>query len=289
LLTCIAVLQNSLTRGARTIISLAYFSPNLHGVDLSGLIHVTDMGILELTTKSLPLEWIRLNGVTSLGDSSISAIVKTCPYLREFEICDLPFLTAISVRDLWSYARNLRVLRMARCRSLTDKAFPAPRGDGELDAVGPDFKPLPLLPTCENWELPPLILPHASENLRVLDLSGCTQLTDTAIEGIVLHAPRIQNFALSGCSQLTDKAVISICALGRCLHTLNLGHITTISDRAIIKLARSCPNLKSIDLACTFAFLFLPFHAVITRGCQFVAFSPTCPFSKSPGWQTYVA
>src|SRR5262245_40164195 len=95
--------------GARTVISLASSAPNLQGADFSGLIYVTDTSILELTTKSLPLEWMRLNGVTALTDSSISAIVKSCPYLRELELCDLPFLTATSVRDLWTYSRKLRV------------------------------------------------------------------------------------------------------------------------------------------------------------------------------------
>jgi F-box and leucine-rich repeat protein GRR1 len=60
---------------------------------------------LELTNKSLPLQWLILNGAKGLTDPSISAVAKTCSRLIELELCDLPLLTPVSVRDIWSYSR----------------------------------------------------------------------------------------------------------------------------------------------------------------------------------------
>jgi len=98
-------------------------------------------------------------------------------------------------------------------------------------------------------ELPPLILRYTADNLRVLDLSNC-KITDEAIEGIVMHAPRIQTFILSGCSLLTDRALESISKLHDHLDVLMLAHVFNITDRAVVKLARSCTNLRCVDVAC---------------------------------------
>lgn len=254
----------------RTIVLLAEKAINLQGINLSGCVQITDVGILELATKSPPLQWIQLNGVTGITDPSVSAIAKTCSRLIELELCDLPLLTPLSVRDLWSFSRSvvvvrisrilsahiicrkLRTLRLARCSLLTEKAFPSPLGSKLPDTVGSE-KPLPPRPSTWLDTLPPLVLRHSAENLRVLDLTSC-KVTDDAIEGIVLHAPKIQSLILSGCSLLTDRAIQSICKLGEHLDVLILAHVFNITDRAIVKLARHCLNLRCVDVACEFSY-----------------------------------
>lgn len=89
----------------RTLVLLAANAINLQGLNIANCTHVTDVGVLELTTKSLPLNWLVLNGVVGLTDSSISAIAKTCSRLIELEICGLPLLTPVAVRDIWSFSR----------------------------------------------------------------------------------------------------------------------------------------------------------------------------------------
>lgn len=90
----------------RTIVTLAEKAINLVGLNLSGCSQITDVGVLELTNKSLPLQWIQLNGVVGLTDPSISAIAKTCSRLLELEVCNLPLLTPVAVRDIWSFSRS---------------------------------------------------------------------------------------------------------------------------------------------------------------------------------------
>jgi F-box and leucine-rich repeat protein GRR1 len=149
--------------------------------------------------------------------------------------------------------RKLRTLRLARCPLLTDKAFPAippSRSSTPLSHPNGYEKPLPPRPTTWMDELPPLILRHTADNLRILDLSFIGGLTDTAIEGIVGHAPKIQHLRLSGCKQLTDKALESISKLGDNLDVLMLAHVSNITDRGVVKLARSCTNLRCVDVGC---------------------------------------
>jgi F-box and leucine-rich repeat protein GRR1 len=89
----------------RTIVLLAENAINLQGIDLSGCHQVTDVAIFELAANSLPLQWIQLNGVVGLTDPSITALAKTCSRLTVMELCDLPLLSALSVRDIFTFSR----------------------------------------------------------------------------------------------------------------------------------------------------------------------------------------
>ncbi|KNZ74810.1 SCF E3 ubiquitin ligase complex F-box protein grrA [Termitomyces sp. J132] len=211
----------------RTMVLLARKAINLRNVDLSGCDQVTDVGILELAAKSLPLQSLQLSGVTGMTDPSVSAIAKTCSRLVELDLCNLPLLTPVAVRDVWSFSRKLRTLRLARCPLLTDKSFPS--------ALEPN-------------RLPPLVLRHSAENLRVLDLTSCG-ITDDAIEGIVAHAPKIQSLILSGCTMLTNRALESISKLGEHLDVLMLAHVSSITDAAVVKVTRACGNLRCVDVS----------------------------------------
>ncbi|KAJ7765037.1 hypothetical protein DFH07DRAFT_811215 [Mycena maculata] len=233
----------------RTIVLLAETAINLEGIDLSGCA-VTNIAVFELAAK-LPLQWIQLNGLVGLTDPCITALVKTCSRLVELELTDLPLLSAISVRDIFTYSRKLRTLRLARCPLLTDKAFPAVSASRSSTPVAYPKgyeKPLPAKPTTWLDELPPLTLRHTADNLRILDLSFINGLTDAAIEGIVSHAPKIQHLRLSGCKLLTDRALESICQLGDHLDVLMLAHVANITDRGVVKLARACTNLRCVDV-----------------------------------------
>jgi F-box and leucine-rich repeat protein GRR1 len=155
-------------------------------------------------------------------------------------------------------------LRLANSPLLTDKAFPSPFQKDQSSDLTPD-KPLPHRPTTWLEQLPPLILRHSADSLRVIDLSQC-KITDDAVEGIVSHAPRIQTFILSGCSLLTDKSLESISKLRDRLDVLMLAHVCNITDRGIINLARACNNLRCIDVACEwFLSTFLPFISAFSR------------------------
>lgn len=232
----------------KTIVRLARDNPNLQGLDLTGCKYVSDVAIVELVSQAPPLQWLQLSGVV-LTDPTVSAMAKTFSKLVELELCDEPLLSAVSVRDIWTYSRKLRMVRLARCPLLTDKALPSPIKKGGKPATGTD-KPLPHRPSTWLDGLPPLILRHTAVDLRVLDLSYCTKLTDEGIEGVLVHAPSLHTLSLAGCTNLTDRSVENICKLGVQLGSVTLAHVWQVTDAAIVKLARACLGLKSVDAAC---------------------------------------
>ncbi|KIK29314.1 hypothetical protein PISMIDRAFT_524928, partial [Pisolithus microcarpus 441] len=232
----------------RTIIELAKTIGGLRGLQINGCKYVSDVSILELVTKAPPLEYLYVGGGVVLTDPTISAIAKTFPKLQELDLSEGPLITAVSVRDVWSFSRRLRCLSLARCPQLTDTAFPYRVKDIGKKPETED-KPLPHRPLTWIEQLEPLMLRHTAVDMRVLDLSGLTKITDEAVAGVVVHCPVLDNLSLAGCTSLTDDALESVSKLGVSLSMLNLARIPHITDSGVMKLAHECVELRSIDLA----------------------------------------
>jgi F-box and leucine-rich repeat protein GRR1 len=88
------------------------------------------------------------------------------------------------------------------------------------------------------------------EQLRILDLTSCTRLTDRAVEKIIDVAPRLRNLVLAKCRNITDAAVFAISRLGKNLHYVHLGHCVHLTDEAVKRLVHSCNRIRYIDLGC---------------------------------------
>ncbi|KAJ2925664.1 hypothetical protein H1R20_g11430, partial [Candolleomyces eurysporus] len=106
------------------------------------------------------------------------------------------------------------------------------------------------LPGLTAVDLCPLVVHQGLTNLRLLNLSCCTRITDVAIEGIIACAPGLRTLALKRCPLLTDRSVKAICNLGRSLHYLNLAHVEQITEESVKRLAQSCNRLRYVDFSC---------------------------------------
>ncbi|KAI0082474.1 RNI-like protein [Panus rudis PR-1116 ss-1] len=231
----------------RAVVALASSTKKLQGINLGGCKKLTDKGVLALAVNCPLLRRVKLSHVEQVTDDAVSALAKSCPLLLEIDLNNCKNVTDVSVRDLWTHSTNMREMRLSHCVELTDAAFPAsPRSEPSL-VNGPN--PFPTSSFLLGDKPPPLRVPKPFEHLRMLDLTGCANITDEAIEGIISVAPKIRNLVLAKCTQLTDAAVESICALGKHLHYLHLGHASAITDRSITSLARACTRLRYIDLA----------------------------------------
>ena len=281
----------------RSLVSLAQTTTDLRKIDLSGCKQLTDVGVLELASQANRLEVVKLNGISGLTDPSISVLVRSLPRLVELDAADLPLATSYSVRDIWTFGKKLRKVRLCRCAHLDDKGFPisfdtfrrsslvtdthAPVIPGRLSSMPEphttlegesDRRSIFGLRAAEaiagnrisSWldAMAPLILPafHLLEQLHTLDLTQCRKITDAAVAGIVAHAPRLQHIHLAGCSLLTNAALERLCSLTTHLESLTISHADKITDPAIVDLVHSCPRLEVVDISCKFLCCPLPFH-----------------------------
>lgn len=95
-----------------------------------------------------------------------------------------------------------------------------------------------------------LLQQHPSyQQLRLVDFTGISLISDISIDILVQAAPKIRSLVLNKCSLITDHGVLSISKLGRYLHFLHLGHCSNITDASIQRLALVCPRLRYLDMA----------------------------------------
>lgn len=140
--------------------------------------------------------------------------------MLEIDLHNCKLVTSRSITALLSHGRQLRELRVNHCILITDAAF--------LDIPKSLF----------------------FDSLRILDLTGCVQLRDDAVERIIDTSPRLRNLVLAKCKEITDRSVLAITKLGKNLHYIHLGHCGNITDEAVIQLVKLCNRIRYIDLAC---------------------------------------
>lgn len=259
---------------------------DLQGVYLFGCSKITDAGIIKLS-QCQALKRIRLGGCQRITEVGIHAILETCHNMTELDVtnCAQPNLhllptppedeessandnnpgidlaagPAITINrdDIGYEAQQQALARVDFVNGTTDVSHDA---GGMSD---PLVRHILLMRrqlrelrigsspriTSAAFALPSSVRLNA---LRLIDLTACSQVTDTVVEQIVSFAPRLHNIVLAKCSSITDRSLISLTKLGLGLHYLHLGHCYNVTDRGILALVRDCQRLQYIDIAnCT--------------------------------------
>ncbi|KAK4684638.1 F-box and leucine-rich repeat protein GRR1, partial [Tremellales sp. Uapishka_1] len=247
--------EDTAVRGVNddVLATIAKSCTRLQGLNLSGCRVVGDDGILQIAECTRNLRRIKIPNCNFVTDRSLVKLTQNCPLLLEMDLADVPQLSNAAAYSIFLHSAHLRELRFNGNTNLTDDGFPdlpylaSLTGEEAARAVGdlPWFASTPM-PT------PTLLRPVAEtfDQLRSVDLTGCAQIGDLAIEHLVSNAPKLRTLTLAKCPLLTDNALESIERLGKHLHYLHLGHVALITDAAVTRLARSCTRMRYVDFAC---------------------------------------
>ncbi|SPN98717.1 related to protein GRR1 [Cephalotrichum gorgonifer] len=204
----------------KTIVAIAENCKRLQGLNISGCHNVSNESMIELAKACRYIKRLKLNGCHQLRDEAIQAFADNCRNILEIDLHECINVSNAPITSLFLQGQALRELRLAGCELVSDSAF---------------------------LSLPPN---RTYENLRILDLTACTRLTDAAVQKIIDVAPRLRNVVLSKCRNITDVAVHAISKLGKNLHYIHLGHCGQITDEAVKRLVHSCNRIRYIDLGC---------------------------------------
>ncbi|BFZ55844.1 SCF ubiquitin ligase complex subunit [Savitreella phatthalungensis] len=205
----------------RLLICLSQSSANLQGLNLSGCPSITDDAVILVANHCPELRRIKLSRCVAIADRAIDALAQSSRNLLELDIEACLAVTPGAVCRLLSCCKQLRDLKLSQCTQVTDLCFTSfPR--------------------------------ESLASLRMIDVTGCSRLTDMAVYHIVTAAPKLRSLAFTRCVNLTDRGVVQISRLGKYLHHLHLGHCSNLTDRSITFLVRYCSRLRYIDLACCY-------------------------------------
>ncbi|CAK7203741.1 SCF ubiquitin ligase complex subunit [Sporothrix eucalyptigena] len=203
-----------------TLFALAEHCRRLQGLNVSSCTKISNEGMIKLAESCKYIKRIKLNDCSQLTDEAVTAFAMNCPNILEIDLHQCRLITNQPITDLLAHGQALRELRLANCELISDSAF--------------------------------LSLPNDQvyEHLRILDLTSCVRLTDSAVDRIITVAPRLRNLVLAKCRNITDNAVHSIARLGKNLHYVHLGHCSQITDEAVKRLVHACNRIRYIDLGC---------------------------------------
>ncbi|CAH2061003.1 unnamed protein product [Thlaspi arvense] len=200
------------------------------GTKLKSFSLVNCFGIRDLTT-GLPtsasthcsaLRSLSVRNCPGFGDSNLAALGKLCPELEDIELFALKGVTESGFLHL--VQNSLVKVNFSGCSNLTDTVVSeiSAHNGWTLEVLNVDgctkITDASLVSIAENCEI-----------LSDLDVSKCS-ISDSGIQALASSDKlRIQILSMAGCSMVTDKSIPALVRLGSTLLGLNLQQCRSLS------------------------------------------------------------
>ncbi|KAI3836070.1 hypothetical protein MKW98_016374 [Papaver atlanticum] len=175
--------------------------------------------VLAQSPNSLPaLSSISLRGACRLTDGGIKSLVASAPSLCSVNLAACPLLSSTSIMYM-------------------------------ADALGSVLKEL-YLDDCQNIDMM-LSLPAIQklEFLEVLSLADIETVSDDFVSNFVTVCGRnLKELDFSGCSKLTDRSLKAVGEKCSALQTLHLANLLKLTDSSLGYLANGCRSIQTLKL-----------------------------------------
>lgn len=158
-------------------------------------------GIISMTSSQKSLVYLNLSSCTRLNNEALESICKKLPNLESLAISKCPKLTNEGLVHL-ALVEKLKFLDIARCPYVTS--------EGILNGICKikDCKLISLnISSLELDESVIIAIAENFKNLRILNMSNCSSVTDTSIQAIFKNLTLLSELFIKGCKSLTDAAL----------------------------------------------------------------------------------
>ena len=105
-------------------------------------------------------------------------------------------------------------------------------------------------------------LAHVSSNLKYLDVSELSAVTDNIVEGLGDYCPNLTDVCFNHC-KLTDGGMKKFCSKCKMLQSVSITGCQDISDDSIIALSTNCTSLKRVYLGWCVKLTEKSLHALV--------------------------
>ena len=199
----------------------AYCAASLSSLSLASCWNISPSALIDLAVKAPNLKSLNLSNCRKLNDQALFKIINTAYKLEEL---DIGYCKHISDRSMHCIALHasprLKVLKMARCTSITDAGF-------------------------GYWSYAPTGFPR----MTTLVLRDCTFLSDNSIVALTNSCTALEHLNLSFCCALSDTSV-EVLSLGlRNLKSLDLAFCgSAVSDSSLQSIGHHLQGLRSLSV-----------------------------------------
>ena len=267
---------------------IAEHLPRLQTLNLGGCYQISDRGLCALFRGCKHLEKVTLQNLPRLSNPTVDAARSSIVMYKKLHSIDLSGCTNFTDEALMKMLEDdccgcIRELHLCRCVQLK-MGLVGFRRKGNMTTT--NCRTLGLCHTSLvsdstlSWlaegcsHLQSLDLSHCRfpdsalsylfrgcKNLQQLNLSGCVDLSDAALEPLLVSSSstcdavtdqcgaKLTCLILSGCCKITDKAVTSIASACPLLQRIDLVGVPLVTCKGIASLAKNCPYLNSIDIS----------------------------------------
>ncbi|XP_070803478.1 F-box and leucine-rich repeat protein 13 [Pituophis catenifer annectens] len=184
-------------------------------LDISGCLQITVEGFRNIGNSCSRIKYLTINEMPTLTDRCIQALVSKCQRIESVEFNESPHLSDIGVQAL--NVCQLVKMKIQGSNRVTDLSFKV------MSKFWPQMNQISVA-NCQKITDISLKLIVPLENIIILNLSGCTRISDSGIKAFVDG---------NSASKLKE---------------LNLANSCYVSDISLVKLSDRCPNLIYLNL-----------------------------------------
>ncbi|XP_054159279.1 F-box/LRR-repeat protein 16-like [Oppia nitens] len=207
-----------------------YYSIDVRSFDSIGMFGATDGDIVDFTSKTRPTLLNRLTTVSlrnsSISDKGLEVLLSSLSSLLKLELTGC---NEITDSVMWTaLVPKLEILVIMDCINISDETVAA------ICQMLPNLKKLQI----QAYHVTDTSMAYfgstmARENLRVLMLHHCWELSNQGVATLAHGLPNLHTLSLSGCSKVSDDAIEVIAEQIRGLRYLDLSWCPRVSDASL--------------------------------------------------------
>jgi len=249
---------------------------HLRQLDLSACYSVTSRGLsLGLCSTTSPLTCLtslNLGCCSSVSDSFVVEMTCCIPGLLDLDVSSCS-ISNTSLRAISARLTNLRRLRLAWCKELTDAGllgtvdvdadFPHSHGDEEVGhcRCTRRHQSLHIFSPPKQASKKPTALKSERDlneadfcpitnlrSLQLLDLTSCNRISDLGVSK-VMSFNELRSLCLSLCTKLTDTTLVAVAAGLPSLEELRLAMLGCITDAGVKEVSERLRRLSFLDIS----------------------------------------
>ena len=243
------------------LLSITLKAPFITTLNLNSVWNLTDVGISSLSNLT-SLKTLDLSNCRKVTDVGVLAVLSGCNTLENLELSYCKNLTdKIFNHIIWP---NIKKLNIQRCTNITDAGFAywaslfpereslecLTRTHSEETSIE-DFQPEETIRSTSfgNIETTPLQLRTTQFDMRELNLSDCSFLTNDTILYLSTACKNLENLSLSFCCSLTEEAITILASNCINISVLDVSYCgNAVTNDAINKISKNMTQLQKFSV-----------------------------------------
>ena len=185
---------------------------------------LTTCGLLQrlaYTASCLSVRQFKLDSCAQVTDGTLKTIALRCPELRSLEISSCEEITPKGIIHVLINCPNLLYLNASRCDNISN--FSQHTSEASLSVI--------------------------FSELRYLDLSSCSCLTDDDLHYLLNRMPSLEYLYLRQCDCVSNVGIETIGMLCPNLKEISINDCVNVTDNGVVKLLSRCRMLRYISLS----------------------------------------